>query len=241
MSTRRWSLTALLLVGACAGPRLTAPIPADRLAQLPVDQQRRIFDAQRRVDVAQENVNAARVAEREAWQFRKVAASEVAAAQAESEAARAALDLGRQTRDQETLDRALRAVRAATDRLTATRQKKEYADRLVDLRAAQLDEQQAEVDATRARVGRVMYEALQRNNLAVGVDPQPIMTRVYDAESNLGLRRMRVAELQGVVESTRIAWEMRRRTVESAAREMRAIPAPPAPRLLPVPPLPPAP
>ena len=53
--------------------------------------------------------------------------------------------------------------------------------------------------------------------------------------------RMRVAELQGVVESTRIAWEMRRRTVESAAREMRAIPAPPAPRLLPVPPLPPAP
>src|SRR5262245_58771447 len=121
-----------------------ATIDDARTARLPEGDQRAIGSAQQNVDVAHANLAAAKVARDEAKQFQKIASRELVAAK--SRLAASGTDLSQRE-------------------VLAARAKQDYADRLVDLRDAQLDEQQAMVELARADREWTKYEALERNDM----------------------------------------------------------------------------
>jgi hypothetical protein len=135
----------LIVLGALAGCAGMKPATVDdaRVARLPAEEKADLVARQQRVTTAESNVDAAKVAVNEAKQFRDMAKSEVDAAQARFDAAQKALSLGAQTRSERTLVAGRDAAEAAQAELSAAQAKKMFADRLVELRQAQVDEAQA--------------------------------------------------------------------------------------------------
>ena len=81
----------------------------------------------------------------------QVALSDLDAAKSRLEAARDSVDLGTPARDDATLREATRNEDVARQELVAARAKLDYADRLVDLREAKIDEAEASVNAAARR------------------------------------------------------------------------------------------
>jgi predicted nucleic acid-binding Zn-ribbon protein len=232
---RRGLLAGAALFAACA----TTGVSDRQVAQLPAQDRQQLVTAQRSIDVAEQNLATARVARDEAKQFRKVAQSEVAAARSRLEAARAALELGRSARD----DRALRDAQHNQDlaraQLVTARAKADYADRLITLREARIDECEDALVVARAQVELDKAHLVQRNDMVPDANVPQLEANLHDANERLAERRERVAVLQGEVAQLRTAWDDRRGEQRTAARgEYRDFAAPPAPAPLPPPPPP---
>jgi hypothetical protein len=200
MRMRCWllALVAPALLGGCGAAPPTVRIDNARVARLPLEARRPIIDAQRRVDVAQANVGAARVARVDALRLRGAVDDELEAV---------------------VVPRHAEALDLTERRMLASRAKRDYADRLVELRDAQLDERQAALALARADLDGVKLDALERHNLAAGLNPYAFAHAQKQARIDLAARRMRVAELQGEVASARTTWDERRRDFNTAARE----------------------
>ncbi|HEX8953826.1 MAG TPA: hypothetical protein VF945_18335, partial [Polyangia bacterium] len=160
------------------------------------------------------------------------------AARARLEAARSAIDLGRSTRDDRALREAARNEDAARDRLVVARAKVDYAERLVELRQAKVDESEANLKAARADVEQTKLQLVQRGGMATDVDATKLEARRQDAQERLAERRARVAELEGEVALLQTAWDDRRNEARrTASRSELVAPPTPPPAEVPMPPM----
>jgi hypothetical protein len=222
-------LTGAVLLAGCAS---TAGVSDQQIAQLPVEDRQQLVTAQRSIDVAEQNLATAQVARDQARQFRKVAELEMAAALSRLEAARASIDLARNTRSSTALRDAQRNEDLARAQLVSARAKADYADRLIVLREARVDESEDGVAVARAQVELDKVHLVQRNDLTPDANVVRIEADLRDARERLAERRARVAVLQGEVAQLKTAWDDRRseqRTAERGGYRDFAAPPPPAP------------
>jgi hypothetical protein len=129
----------------------------------------------------------------------------------------------------------------AQRQLIATRARKDFADRLVDLRDAQLalaERQSGLAEANRA-VARV--EVLRRNGLTPHEDPRLLQRDRDDRRRDIVAAEYRVSALREQASALRASWDRQRRSYDVAVREVppaTPITPPPAPRTPPERPLP---
>src|SRR5947209_7193989 len=137
--SRRWMWStlssALLGLVGCAG---TPGIRVDeaRVAQLPTESKDELVSRQRSIDVAQSNLSSAKVAVDEAKQFRTVAVTEFGAARASQQAAEQAMAQHERSANPGGLEQVRRAFDQSNREVIAAQAKRDYADRLIDLRNA---------------------------------------------------------------------------------------------------------
>jgi hypothetical protein len=229
---RRGLLAGAALLAACA----TTRVSDQKLAQLPVDERAQIVTAQQSINVAQQNLAAAKVANEQARRFRKVAHDEIAAANSRLSAARTSIDLSRQSRDSAALANAQHNEDLARQQLLVARAKSDYADRLIELREARVDEGEAQVAAARADVELQKAQRLLAHELDPGVEVNRLERDRQDAQERLAERRAKVAALQGEAAQLKMAWDDRRDEARTASRsDVRDVPPPLAPAPLPMP------
>ncbi|MGZ3440938.1 MAG: hypothetical protein ACXVDD_15545, partial [Polyangia bacterium] len=214
MSLRQWLLAVAIVMAGCA----TAHVSDKDVARLPASERTQLSTAQRSIDVAKSNLAAARVARDEAKQFRKIAISDVDSAKTRLEAARSSVDLGKSSRDDQTLREAARNEDAARDQLMAARAKLDYADRLVELRELKIDEGDANLTAARADVEVTKLQLAQRNGMAADVDARKLEAKKQDAQERLAETRAKVAQTEGDVVQLKMAWDDRRHEMSTASR-----------------------
>jgi len=231
MTLRRWLLVSAMALAGCA----TSGISDRDVARLPVADRTQIITAQKSIDVAESNLAAAKVARDEAKQFRKIAVSELDASRSRLEAARSSVDLGRSARDDRTLREASRNEDAARDQLIASRAKLDYADRLVELREAKINEAEANLNAARADVDRTKLQLLQRNGMDQNIDANKLEARRQDAQERLADARSRVAQIEGEAAQLKTAWDDRRNEASHTASRGETIAPPPPPAEVPMP------
>lgn len=230
MTLRRMLLAGVVVAVGCA----TTRVSDEQLARLPAQDRAQIVTAQRSIDVADSNVAAAKLARDEAKQFQKIANQELDAANAQLQAARTGIDLGRTARDQRTLAVAGRREDMARDQMVAARAKLDYANRLVDLRQAKVNQAEAALDAARADVELTKVQLLQKDGITPTVNVAKVRDKRERAQSKLADARARVATLEGDVASLRTAWQERRQAYNTAwAGQEPPLHAPPPPRMLP--------
>jgi hypothetical protein len=205
---------SLTLLGACA---TTASVPDKQVARLPADERAEIVTAQQSINLARQNVTATKVARDDARQFRKIAQNEVAAARSRLEAARTAIDLSRTSRDAAALRAAQRREDGARSELLVARAKAAYADRLIELRQASIDEADANLTAARADVELRKAQLLVRDGIDPGVDVRKLELAQKVAQERLAERRERVAQLQGNTALLKTEWDDRRREAHTAS------------------------
>jgi hypothetical protein len=229
---RRGLLAGAMLFAACAHNGVSD----QRVAQLPVDERAQLVTAQQSINVADQNLAAAKLARDQARQFRKVARDEIAAANARLGAARTSGDLSRQSRDQTGLADAQHNEDLARQQLVVARAKADYADRLIELREARVDEGEAQRNAVRADVELQKARRLLAHDLDPGIDVRRLEQDQRDTQERLAELRARVAALQGEVAQLKMAWDDRRDEARTASRgEPRELSAPRAPAPLPMP------
>jgi hypothetical protein len=231
---RRWlpaGITAALLFGCAEHPR----VADTRTVHLPPPDREAILKEQHQVDVAQANLTSAQVALDEAKQFDTIADHELRAAKSHLEAARKGVELGRATQSGERLESAQAELTLAQRQLFAAKAKQDYADQLVALRKAQVDESEALLDAARADTEYAKLEALQRNGMAAGLDEDKFIRARQHAQSKVADKRMKEATLEGIVARLRTTWDEELRNYNTAMREhgYPVIAAPPPPARLP--------
>jgi hypothetical protein len=233
MSLRQWLLAGAIAVVGCA--HATAGVPDSAVARLPVEDRAQIATAQKSVDVAESNLGSAKEARDDAKQFHKIAMSDLDAAKSKLDAARAGLDLGRSTRDDRALREASRSEDIARNQVIAARAKLDYADRLLELREAKVDEGDAEIAAARADVEATKLHLLEQRDLAGDVNARGVQARRQDAQEKLAEKRARVAQLEGDVAQLKTAWDDRRHESDVAARDVRGTTGSGAPDEVPMP------
>jgi chromosome segregation ATPase len=238
MTMRRWLLAGTFVFGGCATFGGGSSISDRDIASLPAQDRAQIVTAQHSIDVAKANVDTAKVQRDEARQFRHVAQSELMAARDHLDAARGSIELAHSTRDVHELRNAQRNEDIARQQLLAARAKLDYADRLLALRDARVDEADAQLKAARADVEMQKANILERDGVAARVDMNRIRNRRDDAQERLAEQRSRVATLAGEVQQLRLAWDDRRREFNTASRDTGApMMAPRSREMLTVPPV----
>src|SRR5690349_3025143 len=164
------SLSLLLAVGAACASTKSAEVKDDKLAQLPREDRQALIDQQRSVDTANANVDAAKVAAKQAHDFKDLVDNEVTAAKSKRDAA-----ANSPAYDKRSQADANAKQLVANQEVAASEAKSEYADKLIEQREAEIDERRAEADLAQAKLERAKYETLQRRGLAEGVDRQAIL------------------------------------------------------------------
>jgi hypothetical protein len=185
------SLLAVLLLGACANAR---PRLDERAAQLPPPDRARIGEAQRRVDTAQAQVEAADMARVQAQLLYGEANDHLWGAKKLREASHDPAEIG--------LEREEAAAASARD----------YAARLVELRDAELEQHELELEAARAYVQWVKAREVDRRAPGAA-DETPYVEARRRIDDRLADARRRAAALKGDTEQLRVTWEARRAEV----------------------------
>jgi hypothetical protein len=226
MMMRRWLLAGALVAAGCASTFGTKVSDRD-VARLPAQDQEKVIAASNQIPKASANVETARLQLDEARQFRRVAQNEVDAARSRLEAGRNAIVLAHSTRDPHQLRAAQRNEDLARDELIAARAKLDYADRLVALRDAKLDEANQQLRLARAETESRKAELIVKNGIASDINLAKIQRERDDTQTRLAEIRTRVAVLGGEVQQLRVAWNDRRRELNTASRDMSVLPLPP--------------
>jgi hypothetical protein len=221
----------LVIAAGCATYH-GSPVPDSDVARLTPDARAEVAQSHHAIDVAQGNIDTAKVQRDEAVQFRKVSGTELRAGLARQEAARSAVDLARSTRNDGQLALAQHDEDAANQLVVAARAKVEYADRLVQLRQARLDEAIADGDVARTDVNMRRAQLVEREGIA-HPDMVPLRNDQDLAQQRLAERRGRTAALEGETEQLRTAWLQREHSVARLDHEPLA--PPPARPMLPNP------
>jgi hypothetical protein len=220
-------LAPAIALGACAHQQPTAPV--ERVARLPIEDKAAVLAAQRNVNVAEQNLEADKVAVDEAKQFDEIAGGELDGAKSKLVAARRGIGLGQSAQAGHTVESAEEAARASERDVIASRAKKDYAERLIALREAQVDEAQSSIDLARANLELTKVEQLKANGMAGSIDERRFFEARDEAQRKLAPERMRVASLTTEVAQLRQAWDDRRH--QASARASDIAPPPPPVRL----------
>lgn len=232
------SLSLLLAVGAACASTKAAEVKNDQLAQLPREDRQAIIDQERSVDTARANVDAARVAAKQSQEFKDLVDNEVTAAKAKRDAADNSVGYDSSKKSQNDLN-AKRAV--ANQEVAAAEAKAEYADKLIDVREAEVEARQADADLAQAKLERAKYETLQRRGLAEGVDRQAILDSEANAEQKRASAQQKVEQLKGYADVSKANWDKAQsqyqESAKSTAADDRPVQPPAGAKYLTVPPV----
>lgn len=232
------SLTLLLAVGAACASTKAAEVKDDQLTQLPREDRQAIIDQERSVDTAKANVDAARVAAKQAHDFKDLVDNEVTAAKAKRDAADNSVGYDSTKKSQNDLN-AKRAV--ANQEVAAAEAKAEYASKLIEVREAEVEAREADAELAQAKVERAKYETLQRRGMAEGINRQEIVDAEVKAEQKRAAAQQKVAQLQGYADASKVNWDKAQTQYQDSAKatvaDDRPVQPPAAAKYLTVPPV----
>ncbi|HEX2568267.1 MAG TPA: hypothetical protein VH877_01830 [Polyangia bacterium] len=222
------TLATSLLLGACARQQVRQD--EAQLGRLPIEEKQEIFTAQHNVTVAEANKAAADKAAREMQAFVKNARDDVSAARARLQASRSSLQLGRRTNNAQTLRIAEQQNDIARRQLAAAQAKREYAQRLSDLRNEQVKLAARQIDAAQAELALVRASVLQRNNVSPGGESvDKLRQRREQATAELAQQERKVSGLRDEANDLQMVWEQRRQDYNVASRDVSGLPPLPPP------------
>ena len=230
MTRSSWMVSALatsLLLGACARQQVRQD--EAQLGRLPIEEKQEIFTAQHNVTVAEANKAAADKAARDMQAFVKTARDDVSAARARLQASRSSLLLARRTRNPQTLRVAEQQQDAARRQLAAAQAKREYAERLADLRNEQVRLADRQIDAAQAELALVRTTVLQKNNIPAGESIDKVRDRREQTTAELAAQERKVSGLRDEANDLQMVWEQRRQDYNVAARDVSGLPPLPPP------------
>lgn len=188
---------------------------SDSLGQLPREDRQALVDQERTVDIAKANVDAARVAAKQAHEFKDLVDNEVTTAKAERDAA----DNSQPYKNDKQSKLDVSAKRqVAAQQVIASESKSEYADRLIEVREAEVAEREADVEVAQARLERAKYDTLRRRGLGEGIDQQKLVDAERDADQKRAEARQKVAQLQGHAEASKGNWDKAQQQYQTTAK-----------------------
>jgi hypothetical protein len=223
MRSSRWLAGALagpLLVGAGFGCA-SSGVRQDQamLGRLTIDDKQEVFTAEHNVEVAQANGSSAERALDEAKSFREVADRELDAAKDRLEASRKAIEMGRKAGGGGIARNARASADLDAKQVVASRAKKDYADRMVDLRQHEVALADQQLDEARIEEELARVNVLRANGLTPREDVAAILRERQNKLADIADEEQRVARMRGDVEQLRIAWAERRHRFDVASRD----------------------
>jgi hypothetical protein len=229
-----WLTGALgaLLVGGCAHNEKS---DTAMLGQLPMEQKQEVFTAQNNVQVATANQQSAQRAVDEAKTFDDVAGKQLDAAKTRLDAANKALSMGQKSQNPQTIQEGQANLTVAQREVAAFQAKKNYADRLVDLREKQADLASAELDRANIDQSIARVQSLDRAGMRPHEDLQSLVKDRQDKLADIASLQGRVSALEQQVNQNRMAWVQQRHSYNVAARTFTPPPinAPRGPQFVP--------
>jgi hypothetical protein len=232
------ALASTMLVVGCAHQ---TKVSEAKLGQLPLAEKQAIFAAQHNVTVEEANAQAATRARDEATTFREVAKNEVASAKSRGDASRQAIKLAQKTGDPAAMSNAQRGAALASRELAAARAQQDYGEKLVELRNAQVTLANDRVTASRNEVAFAEADAVRRHGIDPGVNMADVTSARDKANGKVIEDGHKVAILNDEANSSRLAWEQRRRAfnlAQSGSPIMPTLPSPGAAPQIPETPVP---
>lgn len=224
---RRISLIIVMSVAACGGSQKALRVDDSRLVRLSPEMREQLIDEGRDVRVAEQNLEGARVAEKDARDFRAIVENERNAARQALEAARKARELGRRANDASMTQTARDDIAQAEARVRAVDAKMDYADRLVEYRAEVVKQRQAELEAAQAEQEVRKVTQLVAAGDTQGLDQAAFDRAAVDARNRAEKAREKTLRLRGEVEARRSSWQAARGTSTTGVDD-----APPPPSAL---------
>jgi hypothetical protein len=203
--TLRIAPWVLIASTACASgpPR----VEEQRLVALPREARQELIDEQRQVDVAQANLSAARTSVEHAKLFHGLVGHEVGAAEANREAAAEALELSRSSHDPQRIGEAEEQHALWTRRMDAARAKAQYAERLLELREAELEQREAGVVLAQIRHERAKFQKVEQRGLAEGLDGSDFEEALQEAAQEHDEKQAEANQLRDSVNTSQAAWQ----------------------------------
>lgn len=184
------------------------------MARITAAGRQKVFDAERRVDVAVANLNAAEAGVREAKQFRDITSDELSAAKSQSDAAKNAMELGRQSRDSAMATMAERTHESADTRVRAAQAKAAFADSLVDLREKKRDAAKARLSHAEAHRELMKFEAAQAAGTAKDLSRNDFANAELKASQEVQTAETLAKQAEERTNQRRRAWFEARKNVK---------------------------
>jgi hypothetical protein len=208
----------LLVASACASSK-GAEVNDEKLSQLPREDRQAIIDQERSVEVAKANADAARVAAKQANEFKTLVDSEVLTAKTQRDEVEKPASYTNTKQGQSDIE-ARRQL--AAKQVAAAEAKSEYADKLIEVRDAEVEEREAEVELAQARYERAQYETLNQRGMAQGIDEKAISDRERQAEQKRAEAHQKAAQAQGYADVSKGNWEKSHAQYQSTAKATHA-------------------
>jgi len=207
------SVSCLLAASSCATSK-GAEVDDEKLSQLPREDRQAMIDQERSVEVAKANADAARVAAKQAQEFKIQVEDELVTATFQRDEAENAKPKGNKQAQNELTARREVAAR----QLAAAEAKNEYADKLIEFREADVEEREADVDLAEARVEQAKYESLHQRGMAKGLDRQAILDSERHAEQKRDEAHQKAVRAQGYAGLSKDNWEKLQARSQSTAK-----------------------
>ena len=118
--------------------------------------------------------------------------------------------------------------------MRAAKAKSEYAERLTELREAEVEEQKAAVSLASVQLERAKFDKVQQRGMAEGLDGAEFNEAVSDAQAEYDEKRSAADELRDGVHSARASWDEARaayRRIDDRLAD-KTFRAPPEPKYL---------
>ena len=230
---RRFSWIAGAVVGTLLGGTGCARqgLKEDQamLGHLSMDAKQDIYTAQHNVEVAQANKAAAERARDNTRTFRDVASKELDGAKAKLVASRKAYELGQQTQSPDTVRAAQAGANVSEKELVAFKAKKDYADRLIDLRDREVELADKQLDQANIELALTRVQALRQGGIAPREDIAALMRDRDDKLQDIAATEQRLSILRDQTNRMKVAWQERRSSFDVASRDT-AVPSINAPK-----------
>jgi hypothetical protein len=225
------TLVFAFAVACASGP---PRVDEQRVVALPRQERQALIDEERNVDVAQANLVAARTSLDQAKLFQGLVEHEVDSAEANREAAEEALELARSSHDQTRIQEVEQKNALWERRLNAARTKADYAERLVELREAEMEERTAAVKLATVQFERTKYEKVKQRGMGGGLDGEDFMEAFQEAQEEHTERHAETEQLRDGVQASRTKWDQARAQWQELDQrvEDKAFRAPPEPKYL---------
>src|SRR5215471_17529068 len=203
----KWIWLGVLSVlgwAACASEKSTH-VDDKLISGLNEPDRQAIIESENNVNVARSNVTTLQSSVDEAKRFQSVAAHQLQAAQTNDAAANDANKLAEQKGGAMALVKAAQLKRRSTAELAAGKARKDFADRMVDLRNAQLDEAKAKVGAAQAEVEKTKMIKARGNGKDVK-NADAIEKASRQADDRVAQANQKSAQQQALADLARQTW-----------------------------------
>jgi hypothetical protein len=228
-----WLGTMIALSWAGCASEQSTHVDNAKLGRLSEPDRQAIIQSENDVNVARSNVTTLQSSVDEAKRFQSVAAHQIDAAKASEAAANDADKLAQRAGGAMAQIKAAQMKRRATAEMAAAKARKDFADRMIDLRNAQLDEAKARVDAAQAQVEQTKMIKARGNGQDIK-NADAIEKATRQADDKVTQAHQKSTQQQALADLARQNWEQKQAEFNLAAAQPVIQPPPPA-SLLPPP------